>query len=269
MSDTTQGPGWWLASDGRWYPPHLAPGAADGSWAGPGPGWDPYRTAPSTVSPQLALALRIVFWIMVGVSAIRLLMALVGWIAYASFHGDPSRSSYDRWRTVDGVTNAWGLLVTLTALALLVLVIVWSWQAHRTVTDLGARPSWRIGWTIGAWFACCAAIILPKLVLDAIEKGALAPRHGGRVTARWDVRPTAAIGWVWWVALVGSFVRFTYSTNDARRDALTDSGFITSAYVVAVLAAICAIVAALAGRAYFQRMSDRLTPAGLDAHRED
>jgi hypothetical protein len=23
MSDTSQGPGWWLASDGRWYPPHL------------------------------------------------------------------------------------------------------------------------------------------------------------------------------------------------------------------------------------------------------
>lgn len=25
MSDTTQGPGWWVASDGRWYPPELHP----------------------------------------------------------------------------------------------------------------------------------------------------------------------------------------------------------------------------------------------------
>jgi hypothetical protein len=25
MSDTTQGPGWWLASDGKWYPPELHP----------------------------------------------------------------------------------------------------------------------------------------------------------------------------------------------------------------------------------------------------
>ena len=25
MSDTSQGPGWWVASDGKWYPPHLAP----------------------------------------------------------------------------------------------------------------------------------------------------------------------------------------------------------------------------------------------------
>lgn len=28
MSDTSMGPGWWLASDGRWYPPEQAPQAA-------------------------------------------------------------------------------------------------------------------------------------------------------------------------------------------------------------------------------------------------
>ena len=27
MSDTSQGPGWWQASDGKWYPPEQAPGA--------------------------------------------------------------------------------------------------------------------------------------------------------------------------------------------------------------------------------------------------
>ena len=31
MSDTSQGPGWWQASDGKWYPPEQAPG-------GPAPG---------------------------------------------------------------------------------------------------------------------------------------------------------------------------------------------------------------------------------------
>ena len=28
MSDTAQGPGWWQASDGKWYPPEQAPGYA-------------------------------------------------------------------------------------------------------------------------------------------------------------------------------------------------------------------------------------------------
>ena len=40
MSDTSQGPGWWQASDGKWYPPEQAPGyqapAADGGGAAGG-----------------------------------------------------------------------------------------------------------------------------------------------------------------------------------------------------------------------------------------
>jgi hypothetical protein len=43
VSDESQGPGWWLASDGKWYPPELAPGAPQNpppeptqpSWSGP------------------------------------------------------------------------------------------------------------------------------------------------------------------------------------------------------------------------------------------
>lgn len=40
MSDTSQGPGWWQASDGKWYPPEQAPPAAP--------------TAPSTAAPGQA-----------------------------------------------------------------------------------------------------------------------------------------------------------------------------------------------------------------------
>ena len=53
MSDTSQGPGWWLAADGKWYAPdselQVAPGwtqGAEGEWVAPGntgdgalPGW--------------------------------------------------------------------------------------------------------------------------------------------------------------------------------------------------------------------------------------
>ena len=31
MSDVSQGPGWWQASDGKWYPPELHPGPPPGS----------------------------------------------------------------------------------------------------------------------------------------------------------------------------------------------------------------------------------------------
>ena len=46
MSDSAQGPGWWLASDGRWYPPEL--------WAGPPqPGQIPAQPASSGPATQV------------------------------------------------------------------------------------------------------------------------------------------------------------------------------------------------------------------------
>jgi len=38
MSEVSQGPGWWQASDGKWYPPESHPGPP------PGPGGSPYPT---------------------------------------------------------------------------------------------------------------------------------------------------------------------------------------------------------------------------------
>lgn len=44
MSEQSQGPGWWQASDGRWYPPELAP-----------PGYvEPTEIAPTTTRPTAA-----------------------------------------------------------------------------------------------------------------------------------------------------------------------------------------------------------------------
>lgn len=41
MSDVPQGPGWWQASDQKWYPPEAFPGAPQPSPAGPPPGAPP------------------------------------------------------------------------------------------------------------------------------------------------------------------------------------------------------------------------------------
>jgi hypothetical protein len=54
MSDTTQGPGWWLASDGKWYPPELHPNyAPPPSPSAPGVTELPATTGPDDVSAQL------------------------------------------------------------------------------------------------------------------------------------------------------------------------------------------------------------------------
>ena len=56
MSDTPQGPGWWQASDAKWYPPEQAAGAAvppppAGYGPPPQPGATPYGSAPAYGPP--------------------------------------------------------------------------------------------------------------------------------------------------------------------------------------------------------------------------
>jgi hypothetical protein len=56
MSDTSQGPGWWLASDGKWYPPQQGAAAMQppppAPPAGPPPGSQMYATPPVPPPPM-------------------------------------------------------------------------------------------------------------------------------------------------------------------------------------------------------------------------
>ncbi|HWJ98465.1 MAG TPA: DUF4190 domain-containing protein [Acidimicrobiales bacterium] len=51
MSDAPQGPGWWQASDGKWYPPTAQPGTPRPP-AAPGP--SPYGPGPAPYGPGAA-----------------------------------------------------------------------------------------------------------------------------------------------------------------------------------------------------------------------
>jgi hypothetical protein len=55
MSDKAEGPGWWIASDGKWYPPELHPAARDES-QDPSP--EPAPLPPQTKGAEHASAPR-------------------------------------------------------------------------------------------------------------------------------------------------------------------------------------------------------------------
>src|SRR5580692_1772022 len=56
MSDLSQGPGWWLASDGKWYAPELHPDykspSAAGWWQASDGGWYPPEQRPDAAPTQ-------------------------------------------------------------------------------------------------------------------------------------------------------------------------------------------------------------------------
>ena len=52
MSDIWQGPGWWIASDGKWYPPHLHPSVqTPPPWAPEAPAAVPWPTGTTQATP--------------------------------------------------------------------------------------------------------------------------------------------------------------------------------------------------------------------------
>jgi hypothetical protein len=61
MSDVSQGPGWWQASDGKWYSPEQASASAAAAPPPPGQGWVP---APAE-QPKKPVYKRVWFWLLV------------------------------------------------------------------------------------------------------------------------------------------------------------------------------------------------------------
>jgi hypothetical protein len=85
MSDASQGPGWWQASDGRWYPPEQAPGSVQtmsrpvpaGADSALGPRWwqasdgrwyPPQDEVPDAVPEKKPIYRRVWFWLLVIVA---------------------------------------------------------------------------------------------------------------------------------------------------------------------------------------------------------
>src|SRR3546814_4443455 len=82
MSEQSQGPGWWVASDGKWYPPEQAPGPAPIPPPPPPPA--PVSTADSTAR-NLMLA---------GAGAITI-GSLLPWASATSIFGTVSKAGTD------------------------------------------------------------------------------------------------------------------------------------------------------------------------------
>ena len=112
MSDFSQGPGWWQASDGLWYPPHLMPQMPPGSY----PMYpSPYGYAQPSSNNGMAIASLIlgILWIYwIG----SILAVIFGHVALSQMKKNPASSGR-------GMAIA-GLVLGYIGVSVLTLVIV-------------------------------------------------------------------------------------------------------------------------------------------------
>jgi hypothetical protein len=98
------------------------------------------------------------------------------------------------------LVGLWGLAAAVVA----VLVIMWWYQAYRAIEAAPALGrSWSPGWAIGGWFIPVASLVIPKLVLNEIDRVSSAAEEGDAV--EWRGRRTLGMtNWWWALWVVGS-----------------------------------------------------------------
>ena len=265
MSERPQGEDWWLASDGRWYPPQSQP--APPSAPQPPPAYLAPR--PTGVSRGLGTSVRV---FMVITAAVALLAAVAQILEVSKFDAyietpGVATVEYDAWG--DAATLSAGALgfVFLGVLVLWILLMIWGSQAHRSLSRFGpASLSWSPGWAVGAWFIPLANAVIPRLVLNEIEKVS-DPENGiPPVADRWRARGLAGTGLGWWIFHVAGYVAmavgFGISASGTeivfQQTLITDPDSYRAGLVVLAVGLVGVAVAHALGAVYFRMMSDRL-----------
>jgi hypothetical protein len=115
MSDVSGGPGWWQASDGKWYPPEQQPNY-EAPAAPPSSGYTPQSSAPTSKAAGSSFSFDMKRWSQVeritSIASLVLLISLfLPWFTYNFGYGSAS---------VDGLWHAWMWLVFLVSLAIVV-----------------------------------------------------------------------------------------------------------------------------------------------------
>jgi len=196
--------GWWLASDGRWYPPP----AASATTHGPAGSASPPLPARRAVSGGLSGTLQGFLWVAAALSVVATILSLVGLAAFNDWWNAPDGSraeavAFDDMIAADDGINSVVGFVMIVGVVVAVLLMIWTYHSSQATLHLwqGDRK-WSTGWAVGAWFIPFANAVIPKLVLSEIERIALADRSGGLARPNWTERSTLTIGWLWWVTFV-------------------------------------------------------------------
>jgi hypothetical protein len=221
-----------------------------------------------SVSPGLGGTLQGFFWAMCGLSIVAMLLAIGNLLAFNAWWDTPigSREADDAlgdWVRVEDALQAVGGVMLTVGIVVFVLLVVWSGQAHKASQVLWAgERSWTSGWSVGGWFIPFGNAVIPKMVLNEIERIAFAARSGGRVGEGWRTMTTSAVGWVWWLAAIaGSLLNF--AGNGLGTEPGASAAEVRLGYVLNCVGLTVFAVGAAAGALFVRKLTSRLTANGL------
>jgi len=268
MSDRSQGEGWWLASDGKWYPPEPRPAAA----AAPAPPWAAPPQARLSTGLHTAVG---VFMYLTAAAAGLGVIAMANVIPKVdAWWKAPIGSDADElaaWQDASDLVQGTSGFLAVCGLVLLILLMVWGNRAYRSLERYGAGGrSWSPGWAVGGWFIPLGNMVIPRLVLSEIERIPHPDNGPAPVADRWRERPLLGAGLGWWIGLIASAVIVGVGAGvvDAASEisgegsdviTIVTDGTLYRNGLVVVACGIAGIgIAQLLGASYFKALRGRL-----------
>lgn len=236
MADRPRADDWWLASDGRWYPPELHPGAsAPTAEAEEGVTAGVARSAEGTaISRGLTYAVTLSLML---TSSLFIVSAFFAFRVADDLRTDGGEviTGLDDLTSNEAAFTGWLAVGILAFVVTGILTIVWTWRASAAFDRRGPTGRrWRGGWTIGAWLIPFANLVLPKLVFNELERLARTPATGDPIGESWSDQPRSTLGDLWWALWVaGVLVNQLSAVLSGDVDA-TDAEFATALSVNAI-----------------------------------
>lgn len=217
----------------------------------------PPQGAHRTLAPGLTGTLRGFFY---ATAAAALAAALALWNEARRFDAVASGSSgLGRLADAEEVSEGVVGVFSLCALVVAVLTIIWWYQAYQAVERTGAaRRRWSAGWAVGGWFIPFANLIIPKLVLNEIDRVSAAATDG---VDGWSRRPvTATVNWWWGCFVTGSLLlgSGTSIAADQVERGLPDPDLYSTGLSASAFGFAVSVAAALLGAAALRLIGDRL-----------
>lgn len=135
----------------------------------------------------------------------------------------------------------------LALLVTAVLFVIWSFQAYMAAQSRGAtRRQWASGWTIGAWFIPFANLVIPKLVMNEVDRMSNPAAGQPPIDDRWRPLGRMAISDFWWAAWITGVVVYSFGSTLEGAVEVADDTFATSLLLQAIGFVFYAIAAGLA-----------------------
>ena len=173
-----------------------------------------------------------------------------------------SFASVDEWVNAEDFYQAFLALLYITSIAVFVLLIIFSFRAHKSCETIWKGPrKWARGWTVGAWFIPVANAIITPMVWVETDRIASARRHEGQVAEDWRKIGVRKMVVVWWsLYAVGQTLLFAYGSANSEDVVLDDYAPLMRVGAVGsfVLASSC-VLAALCVR----RLGRALSPTSI------